>query len=346
MDPLKKHYIALNEGAVTVEMARAGAEVHAAMRVAREFPRDLQKVRQRVEQLCTDPDLAERAQWRFQRGIDKRTGKPNILQGPSITLASALANAFGNMRYGIAQLSREIDGEGCEVRVFCIDLESNTEASMTFWASGEAYIGTAKMKTARDRYENMATQAGRRLRQQILRCLPPALVAKAVELCRQTREKHTSPLQQDLQAFAEFGIVEGDLRAYVGKPTTQWTNETRDDLHGILSTLRDNVAEPGDYFPRFRQKLAARLGAQATTERAESASTQVRPLQCGVHEATGIRFLSWTKGDDHWTGVWSIDGEMDGKVVVKDGAVFEFSPPETPSAQLEEAVAWAQKGPE
>ena len=58
-------------GLISVEQQRAIAQVQAAIIVARSMPRDRVQAQDMVLQDCTDPSLAEDAEYEFSRGGSK-----------------------------------------------------------------------------------------------------------------------------------------------------------------------------------------------------------------------------------------------------------------------------------
>ena len=77
-----------------VEKSRAIAEAQAAMVIAKQFPRNEIKALDRILNACARPGLAEAALYTYSRGGTEITG-------PSIRLAEALAQNWGNIQFGI-----------------------------------------------------------------------------------------------------------------------------------------------------------------------------------------------------------------------------------------------------
>ena len=86
----------------TTEMAisRQAQEVQAAMVIAKKFPRDEVQSFNRIMQACKRKTLAEQAMYEYPRGGTKVTG-------PSIRLAEAMAQNWGNLDYGIIELQQK-----------------------------------------------------------------------------------------------------------------------------------------------------------------------------------------------------------------------------------------------
>src|SRR5437868_1985943 len=107
----------INAGTVAIEESRAVAEAMGKLYVAKNYPRDEAASYEKVMRSCTRPSLADSAEYSYPKG-----GK-NIT-GASIRLAEELARGWGNIEYGIRELSQR-DGES-EMEAYCWDLETNT----------------------------------------------------------------------------------------------------------------------------------------------------------------------------------------------------------------------------
>ncbi|MCY9503122.1 hypothetical protein P4H26_22205, partial [Paenibacillus larvae] len=85
----------------TVQMAntRQTEEVKAAIFMAKQFPRDQQASFNRIIQSCKRKKLAEEAEYEFPKGGSK-------ISGPSIRLAEVVAQAWGNIDYGLIELEQ------------------------------------------------------------------------------------------------------------------------------------------------------------------------------------------------------------------------------------------------
>lgn len=102
---------------------RAVAEVQAAMMIARMNPRDQIQAMDRILNSCSRSTLADVAVYQYSRGGSDITG-------PSIRLAEAIAQNWGNLQFGI----REIGQHGGEstVQAYAWDVETNTRREVMF----------------------------------------------------------------------------------------------------------------------------------------------------------------------------------------------------------------------
>src|SRR5690606_28696183 len=142
--------------------------------------------------------------------------------GPSIRLAEAHAQAWGNIDYRIIELENRL-GES-QLMAYAWDLEPNTRRSMTFTLKHERKApGTLpNLESPRDIYEKVANQGARRVRSCILGILPDDLVDAAIEECQKTlKSGYSEPLKDRIRkmivAFeTDFQVTQAMLEQYIG----------------------------------------------------------------------------------------------------------------------------------
>lgn len=200
--------------ATKVEQHRAAAEVHAAVAIAQSSPRDPVTASRRVQEACDVMALAEHAFFSFGRGDGKITG-------PSIHLATELARCWGNILFGVNELSRE--GNQSEMLTYAWDLETNTRNVSTFIVPHvrDTKGGPKKLTSMRDIYENNANAGARRLRENIFRVLPKSIVELGKEGCARTLESGGGVPIEDrrktlVSAFAGINVGTEQIEKRVG----------------------------------------------------------------------------------------------------------------------------------
>jgi hypothetical protein len=236
----------LSAGAVAIESERAIAEAQGRLLIAKRFPRDEAAAFARAMDACRRPSLAEVANYRFPRGGQS-------VEGPSIRLAEELARCWGNVAYGMRELSRR-NGES-EMEAFAWDQQTNVLSTQTFTVRHlrDKRGGPEALKDERDIYEVTANMASRRLRARILAVLPPDLVDAAVAQCRETI-KHGSdkPLVDRIrdmtQAFVRIGVTTQMLGKKLGKPLDEATPDDLADLRGTFQAIKDGALSINDAF--------------------------------------------------------------------------------------------------
>lgn len=236
----------VSAGAVAIEQERAIAEAQGKLVIAKRFPRNPAAAFQAVMESCSRPGFAEEALYSYPRGGE-------TVSGPSIRMAEELARCWGNIDYGLRELSRR-DGES-EYDAYAWDLETNTNSSQKFAVRHlrDKRGGAQKLTDERDIYEIGANMGARRMRARILAILPGDLVDAAVEKCRATlRGESEVPLadrvRQLVAAFAKLDVPAALIEKRLKKPATEITGEDLVDLRGIYKSLRDGMTKPSDWF--------------------------------------------------------------------------------------------------
>ncbi|MGN0613724.1 MAG: hypothetical protein ACI4JB_07455 [Porcipelethomonas sp.] len=236
----------INEGTVTIEASRAVAEAQGKLIIAKNFPRNEVEAYAKAMQACQRKSLAEKATYSYPRS-------GSTISGPSIRLAEELARCWGNIDFGIKELSQK-EGES-EMQAYCWDMETNTISSQTFVVPHvrDTKSGQQKLATQRDIYENNANMAGRRLRARILAVLPPDLVEAAVAECKKTLAgSNDIPIADRVKkmavAFEKFGIKPAVIEKRLGRNLDTMTAEDISEYIGIYNSLKDGNTAVSDWF--------------------------------------------------------------------------------------------------
>jgi hypothetical protein len=230
---------------VNVESSRAIQEVQAALIIAKRFPRDERQAIDRILNSCSRQTLAETALYTYSRGGTDITG-------PSIRLAEALAQNWGNIQFGIRELEQS-NGEST-VEAFAWDVETNTRQTKVFQVRHERHTrnGVKELSDPRDVYELVANQGARRLRACILGILPGDVVEQAVSQCETTltAKADTSPEAQKkiLNSFEGFGITKGQIETLIQRRIDAITPALVVRLRKIYESLKDGIGKPEDWF--------------------------------------------------------------------------------------------------
>ena len=228
-------------------ISRQAQEVQAAMVVAKRFPRDEIDSFNRIMTSCQRKSLAERAMYEYPRGGTKVTG-------PSIRLAEAMAQNWGNIDFGIIELEQN-NGES-QVMAYAWDLETNTRQTKIF--NVPHVRGTKKgnvtLTDPRDIYEMVANQGARRLRACILGVIPGDVIDAAVEQCKKTMtEGNEKPLidriREGVKLFEEkFSVSQQMLEKYIGCKCEAFSENDMVRLNNVYRSLRDGMSKREDYF--------------------------------------------------------------------------------------------------
>ncbi|MBQ8803446.1 MAG: hypothetical protein IJZ53_07435 [Tyzzerella sp.] len=239
----------LSERRTQTEMmvSRQAQEVQAAMVIAKRFPRDEVDSYNRIMNSCKRKSLAEAAMYEYPRGGQKVTG-------PSIRLAEAMAQNWGNIDLGIIELEQK-NGES-QVMAYAWDLETNTRQTKIF--SVPHVRGTKKgnvpLTDPRDIYEMVANQGARRLRACILGIIPGDVQEAAIKQCEETmasgEKKPIIDIVREMAAIFqnEFGVPLEAIEKYIGCKSEAFSMNDLVRLKKIYRSLHDGMAKREDYF--------------------------------------------------------------------------------------------------
>lgn len=226
-----------------IEQARTFAEVSMQVDLAKKYPRELDKVFQKIEETFQrSPGLLLKTKWSLPRGGERITGF-------TIQFARAVAECVGNIKYSFRELSRE--HKQSEMMVYAWDMESNTIQDRTFIVPHTKDLKGGRTKPLlheRDIYENNANMAARRLRECILDVLPAAARRYAEEVVENLLksafpdQKLQEYAEKAIKKFGEWGIKrEQVIKERGNRPPQTWT---RNDILALSSYVED--VENGD----------------------------------------------------------------------------------------------------
>lgn len=236
----------INQGTVAIEASRAIAEAQGKLIIAKRFPRDEVQAYNKVAQACQRKGIAEKAFYSYSRGN-------SVVNGPTIRFAEELARCWGNIDYGIKELSQD-DGKS-EMQAYAWDLETNSQSVQNFTNPHirEVNKKAVKLTSQRDIYEINANMGARRLRSRILAILPSDLVDMAVAECRKTiAGNNDEPLidrvKKMIVAFAKVGVTQEQIEKRLKKKVEQMTADDFVDFTGIYNAIKGGESKIAEWF--------------------------------------------------------------------------------------------------
>ena len=237
----------INQGTVAIEASRAVAEAQGKLYIAKAFPRDETRARTAVMEVCSRYEFASKAFYAFPRGKETITG-------PNIRFAEELARCWGNVDYGIKELSR--DTGKSELQAYAWDLETNTQSVQNFTNPHQREVGKKMVSLTSDRdiYENNANMAARRLRARILAILPSWLVEAAINQCRKTvaaGEKGMILIDRVrvlVQMFGKFGVTQDQIEKRLKKKVDAMSEDELAEYVGIYNSIKDKDSTAASWF--------------------------------------------------------------------------------------------------
>lgn len=235
----------INTAAIQIEQTKAAQEVQASVIMAKKFPRDEIAAFERIRKACTRPSLAEQAVYAYPRGKE-------VVTGPSIRLAEVLAQNWGNIKFGITEVSQE---NGVSLaKAYAWDLETNVIQEKEFHVPHKRYTktNTYTLNDPRDIYELVANNGARRLRACILGVIPGDIAEAAVEECKKSLTNGKEPLADRVRklvaAFSEFGITPENIEKRLKHKLDTIIEPELVDLRAMYKSLKDGMAKREDFF--------------------------------------------------------------------------------------------------
>lgn len=227
--------------------ARTVAEIQAQVFMAKQFPRDENQARARILRACQRPGLASKAIYTYPKGGQR-------VSGPSIRLAEAMAQAWGNLDFNTVILEQRETESVC--LSYCWDVETNTRASRSFIVPHKIQTknGEKVLTDPREIYELAANQGARRLRACILSIIPGDIVDEAIDACCDTLSNgNKRPLIDRLRELTDrfqtyYSVSVSDIERYFKYPLDRFTEMDGVTLAGIYTALRDGTAKREDFF--------------------------------------------------------------------------------------------------
>lgn len=181
--------------------------------------------------------------------------------GPSIRLAECIAQKWGNLEFGIRELSQA--GGVSEVEAYAMDLETNTRQTKIFHVPHKRYTkrGSYPLTDPRDIYEYVANQGARRLRACILGVIPGDVVEEAIAECERTVKRGGEPIELRLkkmvEAFAGFEVTQAQIERRLNHKLEATSEAELLNLKKIYRTLKDGFADVSQFFEPVAAKTAA-----------------------------------------------------------------------------------------
>lgn len=238
--------------------------------VARQFPRNWEKVEHDVVRAFSIRTLAAKAQYKYPRGNQEIVGK-------SVVTARAIAPIWGNVSYGCKVLDATEDQ--ITLRGFCVDYETNSEkiaddvVKMLIQRKDKRSGRTEWVKPdERDARELISRRGAFLERNAILITIPDWVSDLAVETANRTlTEVARKDLQRDpkvqiqnvIETFARFGVSAEQLETKLGHPLDRVSPEELADLRNVAISFREGEMVPSDWIePEPTKTRADELNAQ------------------------------------------------------------------------------------
>ena len=236
----------INQGTIVIEASRAIAEAQGKLVIAKRFPRNEVEAYAKAMEACQRPSMAAKAFYSFPRG-------GQTVAGPTIRFAEELARCWGNIDYGIKELSQD-EGKS-EMQAYAWDLETNAQSVQNFTNPHQREQGKkmVALTSQRDIYENNANMATRRLRSRILAILPSWFVEDAIEECKKTLAgKNDTPLidrvKKMVVQFAKIGVTQDQIEKRLKRKVDTMNADDFTEFIGIYNAIKQGESKIADWF--------------------------------------------------------------------------------------------------
>jgi len=232
-----------------VEKQRVMQEVQALVLVAQKCPRDEVKATKRIMEAAKRETLAKNALYVYPRGGEN-------VKGPSIRTAETIAKYWGNLSFGIKELSQDNRNHISEVLAYAWDLETNVRQEKVFKVTHHRYTkssGNKLLSDPRDIYEKVANDGARRLRACILGLIPTDVVDDFITECEKTiAGNNTKPLKDRIltliEDFEGVGVTQELIEKRLGVKADKIIEKQYMDLMAIYTSVKDNFQPASAYF--------------------------------------------------------------------------------------------------
>lgn len=259
------------------------------IRTAQANPRNLQKVRERVDEWISDPEIAETMWYTLPRGKDS-------IVGPSVRLAEILYNAWGNIRV----MSHVVETTATYATALgvAIDLETNTgvssDATVAIYGRGPDAVKQAKMRAQAVARRNATFQV-----------IPGVFQRQALEKAMRVAKGQDLGVRRKrvLEWFGERGVSESMVYGAVKKkPGDDLTTHDLELLSGMRNKIVDELKSPEQ---AMRQQADAQEHEEATHDSEPEPSSEESPL-------TALQIDAQKKFGKHFDAVWDAAEDVAG----------------------------------
>lgn len=226
-------------------LAAADALTLKRMAVAKQFPRDENEVRRRLKAMAP----AKSEDWGFAWPVkNKRTGKTDIVAGPTIKCANAVLQATPNYDTRVAVVETD---DAWIFEVHLLDLETNNLMSRAYRQRREQDIGGYDDGRKADML--FAMGQSKAIRNAVVNYLSE-LVDFAYD---ESRKSLLDAIRKDGAKFrtkiaerlGDLGVNPERVVQWIGRGTKQWTVEDLAKITGVLTAIAEGVTTPQAVWP-------------------------------------------------------------------------------------------------
>lgn len=233
------------------EQARTRGTIEASLTVAAARPRDEARAISQIANSCQRLRLAESAVYSYSKGGSEITG-------PSITLVTQVALAWGNVDWGYRELSR---GRGeSTVEAYAWDQQTNARYSRQFIVPHRIRVGGRQRQLREDELADwIANQAQRRVRTCLENVIPRDVIEEAVDECERTLKSNVdldkSKITAMIGKFEEIGVSREQLTAKIQRSLDAIQPAQYLAMRRIYTSIKDGLTTVEQAFPKLEEAV-------------------------------------------------------------------------------------------
>lgn len=261
------------------------AEVDMQISTAKQYPRDLQQVLNRIATYATmDKETAEDCFYVLRR--KDANGNQTVIEGLSVRMAEIIASAWGNLRIQTRIIGN--DGRMITAQAACHDLESNVAVS-------KEVMRRITTKTGRTFSEDMQIVTGNAasaiaFRNAVLAVIPKAVTKKIINEVKKVALGQAIDLEQSRQNvltyFGKLGVTREQVFRYLGVKTVEKIDKqmifelraTRNAIEEGTTTVKETFIDPEKEAQAKEKAERQATTANGKAEIAMAAATGAAPI--------------------------------------------------------------------
>lgn len=240
------------------------SEVDIQIATAKQYPRDLKQVLNKIETYATmDKETAEDCFYVLRR-------QNSVIEGLSIRMAEIIASAWGNLRIATRIIGN--DGHTITAESICHDLETNLAVSKEV----KRRITTKEGKTYSEDMQVMTGNAAAAIafRNAVLAVIPKAVTKKVINEVKKVALGQSIDLEQSRQNlmgyFNKLGVTREQLFFYLGvKSVDEIDKQMVFELRATANAIREGTTTAKESFIDPYQQELLRLEAEKNTDSAK-----------------------------------------------------------------------------
>lgn len=262
------------------------SEVDMQIATAKQYPRDLPTVLNKIETYATmDTETAEDCFYALRRqGAD---GEAQAIEGLSVRMAEIIASAWGNLRVQTRIIGN--DGRFITAQGVCHDLETNVAVSKEV----KRRITTRAGRTFSDDMQVVTGNAAASIafRNAVLAVVPKAVTKKVIASVKQVAMGKAIDLETSRQNaianYAKAGVTEQMLFEYLGiTKKEQIDKEMVFELKALWNAIKEGTTSVQETFVKPQQDKKAAAEAQKKAEEAKAKAADAAKRSTAAKTAT------------------------------------------------------------